>query len=116
MCADDINSRRFDRVDVQLRTVYHDEIDADESDSLMSNLSLGGCFISTTRPLELGSTIRLKFRLEKYEVNVEATGIVRWIKEGEGGGMGIQFQDIARRDLNLLKRFIEEKIGDSLFA
>ena len=116
MCAGDINNRNFDRIDVQLRTVYHDEIDAEQSDSLMSNLSMGGCFISTSRLLEIGATLRLKFRLDKQDVTVSATGVVRWVNEGGDPGMGVQFKDITRRDLNLLKQFLEEKIANSLFA
>lgn len=108
--------RRFDRVDVRLQTVYHDEINADESDSLMSNLSQGGCFITTSRPLPQGSQITLRFRLEPMEANIEAQGIVRWVKPGEGGGMGIQFDDITEENLILLKRFVAQKLESELFS
>lgn len=108
--------RRHSRVDVLLQTVYHDEINADESDSLMSNLSLGGCFITTSRPLPQGSRITLRFRLEPLGPNITARGIVRWVKPGDEGGMGVQFDDIAEEDLILLKRFVTEKLESELFA
>ncbi len=108
--------RRQERVDVRLHTVYHDEINADESDSLMSNLSSGGCFITTSRPLSQGSRINVRFRLDTLGTNIEASGIVRWVKPGDGGGMGIQFDSISEEDLISLKRFVAEKLESELFA
>ena len=108
--------RQHERVDVQIRTVYRDEINADQSDTLMSNLSLGGCFVSTNRPGAAGSRIVLRFRLDDGADPIEASGIVRWVKDGEGGGMGIQFDSIKGRDLVALKRFIEQRIQTSMFG
>jgi len=117
MMADTRNQQRqHDRVDVQIRTVYQDEINADQSDSLMSNLSLGGCFVSTDRPSPAGSRVRLRFRLDEKSEPIEALGVVRWVKDGEGSGMGVQFEAIKGRDLVALKRFIELKIQASMFG
>ena len=109
--------RRNHRVDVRLRTVYHDEIDADESDTLMSNLSAGGCFIRTTRMLPPGAPIRVKFELPGRTDPVNATGRVRWVEESddpEERGMGVQFQDIEEADLLALKEFIAGKLETEL--
>jgi uncharacterized protein (TIGR02266 family) len=110
--------RSQQRVPVQLRTVYHDEIDPELSDGLMSNLSLGGCFIRTKRPLENGAKVRLKFKLAEGEPPIEAAGLVRWGCRGKGDedGMGIQFEEISATDLNLLKRFVEARIQELLFS
>ena len=112
------NHREHKRVDVQLRTVYHDQIDADQSDSLMSNLSMGGCFIRSSRVLSPGARMKLRFKLEDEGV-VDAVGIVRWAqgpREGEEeGGMGVQFESVEGDGLVLLKRFLERKIAESLF-
>ncbi len=115
--TDPSNNRRFDRVDVKLRTVYHDEIDADESDSLMSNLSQGGCFIRTPRVLPSGSTIHVKFKVPGVDAVVEAVGAVRWANDGgpeEGRGMGIQFTEISDEDLLILKQYIAGQLESSL--
>jgi len=112
-------SRQYDRVDVRLRTVYHDEIDAEESDSLMSNLSLGGCFIRTSRVLPPGSTIQVKFRLPESDVEIEASAKVRWVQDSgaeEERGMGVQFEEIRQSDLLLLKQFIGKKLETALFG
>jgi uncharacterized protein (TIGR02266 family) len=115
--TDPTQNRVFDRVDVKLRTVYHDEIDADESDSLMSNLSQGGCFIRTPRVLPSGSTIHVKFKIPGADVTVDAVGTVRWANDGgpeEDRGMGVQFTNIADADLLALKQYIAGQLESSL--
>jgi len=112
------NQRQHERVDVRIRTVYHDEIDADASDSLMSNLSLGGCFIKSTRVSPAGSTIQVKFRLPGSELVIEATGTVRWAKNTgpeDEQGMGIQFDQISNENLLLLKQFIAARLQSSIW-
>jgi len=112
------NQRQYERVDVRIRTVYHDEIDADASDSLMSNLSLGGCFIKSTRVCPAGSTIQVKFKLPDSDQVVEARGTVRWAKNTgpeEEQGMGIQFDEIAPEHLLALKEFIAQRIQSSIW-
>jgi uncharacterized protein (TIGR02266 family) len=103
-------------VDVAIRTVYRDEINADASDTLMSNLSLGGCFVATDKPSAVGTRVDLRFRLEDGAEPIAARGIVRWIKEGDGGGMGIQFEAVKGKDLLVLKRFIEQRLVDGIFG
>ncbi|MBM4352279.1 MAG: hypothetical protein FJ109_00565 [Deltaproteobacteria bacterium] len=116
--TDFANQRQHERVDVRIRTVYHDEIDADASDSLMSNLSLGGCFIRSPRVPPAGSTLQVKFRLPGSDIVIEATGTVRWSKgtgPEEDRGMGIQFDQISAEHLLLLKQFIAERIQSSIW-
>jgi uncharacterized protein (TIGR02266 family) len=115
--SDPTNQRRHERVDVRLRTVYHDEIDAEESDSLMSNLSLGGCFIRSSRVLPQGSTIHVKFKIPETEAVVQAVATVRWAQDSgpeESRGMGVQFTDISGEALLALKQFIAQKLESSL--
>ncbi len=116
--TDFTNQRQFERVDVRIRTIYHDEIDADASDSLMSNLSLGGCFIRSTRVSPTGSAIQVKFKLPGRDEVIEARGTVRWAKgtgPEEERGMGIQFDEIRPEHLLLLKQFIAERIQSSIW-
>lgn len=102
--------RRIDqRVVVLLRAVCHEQVDAVGSQALMSNLSLGGCFIKTQRLLPAGSTINLRFAFPGSHHSLRATGTVRWSSEegcGEEPGMGVQFTYIKRNDLLRLKNFI----------
>lgn len=106
------------RIDVSLRTFVQSDINVDLSDSFMSNLSLGGCFVRTKQPLPVGSPIALKVELPSIMATISAVGTVRWVKDlshGDDAGMGVQFQSISERDLNLLKQFIERQIMNNLF-
>jgi uncharacterized protein (TIGR02266 family) len=60
--------------------------------SLTLNVSLGGLAIRTTSPLEVGSAVRVRFRLpgSKREADVEAR--VTWADQRVG--MGVQFTKI----------------------
>jgi len=115
MPASDIK-RSHGRVDVSLRTVYYDEIDPEESDSLMSNLSQGGCFIRTSRLSPPGSHISIKFKLPDHG-QVSAVAIVRWTQESgeeEEVGMGVQFSEIDSKDLLALKEFIGKQLEETM--
>ncbi len=118
MTDEQIPNRRHDRVSVALRTVLDTEIDADSSDTYMSNLGLGGCFIRSKQPLRTGIRIQLKFQIEGYADAIEAVGVVRWVRDSSdsSGGMGVQFEDIRPQDLVLLKQFIEKQLASDLFS
>jgi uncharacterized protein (TIGR02266 family) len=110
--------RQHERVDVRIRTIYHDEIDAEGSDSLMSNLSLGGCFIKTSRPAGPGTRIKVQFKIPDSDHVVEAVAHVRWTQDSgpeEQRGMGLQFENIKQTDLLLLKQFIARKLETSVW-
>lgn len=112
------NLRTAKRVDVDLRTVLQGDIDADGSDTFMSNLGQGGCFIRTEHPLTVGSPLGLSIELGSKGSPVTARGIVRWVREtseAKPRGMGIQFTDIAPDDLIALKQYIEERLMEELF-
>jgi type IV pilus assembly protein PilZ len=58
------------------------------------NISHGGTFIRTRRPLEVGTHFRFKLFVPTLEAPLVLTGEVRWIHpEGDAGapGMGIRF-------------------------
>src|SRR5215469_7604616 len=59
-------------------------------EGVTSDLSLGGCFVCTSKPLSIGSRIRIT--LTRKEDSVEALAVVRILKPRIG--MGIEFIDI----------------------
>lgn len=80
---------------------------------LMSNLSLGGCFVRTERLLPAGNTIDLKFTLPGTEQPIRATGTVKWTREAgtpDERGMGIEFTFIRRQDLQRLRTYIAAEL------
>ena len=60
--------------------------------ALTLNLSRGGIAIRTTNPLELGSKIKVRFRMPGSKRDIDAEGHVAW--SDRRVGMGIQFDDI----------------------
>jgi c-di-GMP-binding flagellar brake protein YcgR len=69
-----------------------------------SDLSLGGCFICTSKPLEMSS--RLKLKLTREDQIVEALAVVRIVKPRVG--MGIEFLDVEGKHHRTLERWLVE--------
>jgi Tfp pilus assembly protein PilZ len=114
------NRRNHDRVDVQIRGIVENELGPEASDMLMSNLSVGGCFLRCKTPESPGNLVMVRFSLpgsdEKAPL-IKAVGRVAWIRRGEDAGMGIQFLRVDDGDLTNLHRYIagviEEDTSDS---
>jgi len=86
------------------------------------NISRGGTFIKTPRPLEVGSRCQFSLSLPALAEPVVLDGEVAWIlnpddakRRGGDPGMGIRFvfaDEAARRDFErLVERMMEESLG-----
>jgi hypothetical protein len=73
------------------------------TEGVTSDLSLGGCFVCTSRPLTLGD--RTRITLKRKDQTVEAFGVVRIVKPGIG--MGVEFIDVDPPFNEVLARWIE---------
>jgi hypothetical protein len=112
------------RVAANIGTIYHDQLEVDGTDALMSDLSLGGACILTNRPSPPGTEIDVQLRLSATDPIYRAKAVVRWVRESEPGialgeltgAMGVQFTEISEAALTRLKIFIEEKASAELFA
>jgi type IV pilus assembly protein PilZ len=101
--ATDDEKRGENRAPITLRVEYK-RINTFFAD-YTKNISKGGTFIRTTRPLEIGTEFMFVLSLPEA-VELELKGVVKWIiPEGEAthekpAGMGIQFvfADDAQRD------------------
>ena len=70
------------------------------------DVSVGGLYVSTYRPLPEGTRVSVRFRLPTGPVM--GTGIVRWTREGRPGrlpGMGIELVELDEMDRDCLERF-----------
>ena len=74
------------------------------ANGITSDLSMGGCFVCTGKPLALGSRVRLK--LTRRNEVLEALAVVRIVKPRIG--MGIEFLDIQEKHHSVLQRWLEE--------
>jgi c-di-GMP-binding flagellar brake protein YcgR len=69
-----------------------------------SDLSMGGCFVCTSKPLEMSG--RLKLKLTRKDQTVEALAVVRIVKPRVG--MGIEFLDVEEKCHRTLERWLVE--------
>lgn len=75
-----------------------------KTDGVTSDVSLGGCFICTNKPLAIKSRVRVT--LVRKDQRVEALGVVRTVKPRIG--MGVEFLDLEQASYAMLDRWIEQ--------
>jgi len=75
-----------------------------QSEGVTSDISLGGCFVCTSKPLPVKSRVRVA--LIRKEQRVEALAVVRTVKPRIG--MGVEFLDIEPASCAVLERWIEQ--------
>ena len=71
---------------------------------LTLNISTGGIALRTTSPLEVGATVKLRFRLPKAGHETEADARVAWADRRVG--MGLQFTRIDESDQALVNAYV----------
>ncbi len=74
------------------------------SEGITSDLSLGGCFVCTSKPLAVKSRARVTLR-RKGEI-VEALATVRIVKPRIG--MGLEFIDVESSSNSVLTRWLDQ--------
>jgi uncharacterized protein (TIGR02266 family) len=73
--------------------------------SLTLNISHGGVAIRTTSPLEIGSPVRVRFRLSGARREVDAEALVAWADRRVG--MGLQFSAIDADSQAAIDEFVQ---------
>ena len=74
------------------------------TDGVTSDISLGGCFVCTSKPLKVGARVRVT--LTRKDQKLDALGVVRIVKPRVG--MGIEFLDVDTKSSVVLERWIEQ--------
>jgi hypothetical protein len=75
-----------------------------KTEGVTSDISMGGVFICTSKPL--ASNARLRVTLTRKGQQVEALGVVRIVKPRIG--MGIEFIDVESPHHEVLRRWVEQ--------
>jgi hypothetical protein len=75
-----------------------------KTDGVTSDLSMGGIFVCTSKPLP--SNTRVRVTLTRKDQKLEALGMVRIVKPRIG--MGIEFLDLEQPHYGVLRRWIEQ--------
>ncbi|HMQ10211.1 MAG TPA: TIGR02266 family protein [Oligoflexia bacterium] len=82
--------------------------------SKLDNVSTGGAFVKTRKLQDVGSEVKLRFKLPGDDQLIEAEGIVIWTYnqagpiDGNSSGMGIQFTEILQSDRDRIKTFVAQ--------
>jgi len=74
------------------------------ADGVTSDLSMGGCFVCTSKPLAVGCRMRLTLR--RKEETVQALAVARIFKPRVG--MGVEFLDLEGKHQPTLERWLEQ--------
>jgi len=75
-----------------------------KTEGVTSDISMGGAFVCTSKPLPSNS--RLRITMKRKEQSVEALGVVRIVKPRIG--MGIEFIDVEPPSHEILRRWVEQ--------
>ena len=103
-------NRRAPRTPLILKVDYRD-VDKFFT-GFAENLSEGGMFISTSRPLQPGATLFLEFLLPDSSLKVKTRAEVMWSRKDpksprEKRGMGLRFEELSRDDRAKINMMIE---------
>ena len=85
--------RQHPRVPVALKVAYRSKGDLQKD--LVTDLSPGGLFVRTSKPLAIGTEVDLEVTLEDADMPMHVRGKVVWLRQRHGPeGMGIQFTGV----------------------
>ena len=85
------DKREHNRIPVSLKVSYLSK--GDLAKDLVTDLSPGGLFIRTSRPLPIGTEVDLEVQIADEDPPITVRGKVVWLraKSGPHEGMGIEF-------------------------
>jgi len=76
-----------------------------------ANISIGGMFIQTDKPLPVGTRFRLRLQIPERSKPIETFGEVCWAMTdnafGAQQGMGIRFDDLAANDEKQVRQLFD---------
>ena len=106
--------REFERAPLNMLVQFK----VGDMDEFMSeygvNISLGGMFIRTTQPREMGSMVYLQFRLKDGSKLIEGLGKVVHVNPPDHAapGMGIEFVNLDDKSRDLIQEIVSERVGE----
>jgi type IV pilus assembly protein PilZ len=117
-----VDRRRGARAPIELNVEYK-RINTFFSD-YTRNISKGGTFIRTARPLDVGTEFVFALRVPQLAEPLRLRGIVKWVvTQGDSApnkpaGMGIEFQWTSREERRSTEEVVEKlmarELGESL--
>ena len=110
--------RQYPRAPIELKVEYRrlNTFFADYT----KNISRGGTFIKTAKPLKIGTDFLFKLFIPTLDAPIEIAGVVQWVvqpgeEEPDGApGMGIQFKYESAHQREAIESTVEKLMIDSL--
>ena len=104
------NRRTSQRLPIRVLVEYENR--EDFCNDYTANMAIGGMFIKTDTPLELGTRFRLRFQVPGRERPIDTLAVVRWSIEPSAAGplhpgMGIRFDDLSAADEAAVQRMLD---------
>ncbi len=111
MLSSCIVKRQAPRVPILLQVRYRTI--KEQYSGFAEDMSIGGVFIATPRPLAAGTLLTLEFSLPDCPEPLKVKGIVAWARAApsrldQRRGMGIKFEDLSQRDKKRISSWIEK--------
>ncbi|HJN75741.1 MAG TPA: TIGR02266 family protein [Myxococcota bacterium] len=96
-----------------IRVLIEYELLEDFLHDYTANISVGGMFIQTDKPLDIGTRFRLRFQVPGRKRPIETYAEVRWSIPSETAGpmspgMGVQFDALSPGDARCVREMIGE--------
>lgn len=116
MTAEPDNRRKMERAAIELRVEYKrlNSFFADYT----RNISKGGTFIRTERPLSIGTAFVFELHVPQLEAPLRLQGRVQWVADGkdddEDPGMGIGFVYESEADRHRIESIVDQLMVSSL--
>jgi uncharacterized protein (TIGR02266 family) len=73
--------------------------------ALTLNVSTGGLAVRTTSPLDVGTDIKVRFRVPGAKKEIEAHGRIAWVDRRVG--MGVEFTTVAAADKSIVDEWVQ---------
>jgi len=97
--------------------VQYGENDASSLTGYSIDISSGGLFIKTEKPLDVSESLALRFSLTNHIKEIICSANVAWVNSPQKQvkldwppGMGVQFVDISLGELHAIRNFIESNL------
>jgi uncharacterized protein (TIGR02266 family) len=109
-----VENRRFKRLNanwvVKLRATRYTDTSVKRMQERIRNISIGGVYIETSVPFDVGTHVDLVFAIPGREGRISTKGIVRWSNDGRSKehpvGMGIEFLEVSTPTREVLEQYI----------
>jgi uncharacterized protein (TIGR02266 family) len=117
MASSSREKREFPRVPLNTE-VLREFADIDElAKEYCDNLSLGGMFIKSPKPLPVGTTFAFELKTSTDGKDISGTAKVEWVRDQEDGeeaiGMGVRFIELKDNSLEIIFRIVDKYIQEA---